>query len=82
MKQFETFCNRCRRKIIMTWSEKNHRWVPCDCEIGKYRENGGPFTYVDPYGNIKRGARAEFGATDAEFGYQQHRRSCTGVMAG
>lgn len=81
MKQFETFCKCCGRKILMTWSEGSNRWVPCEPEIFRYRRSGGPFTYVNPEGKICRGERLGRGYFDpsAEFGYQRHRTDCAKV---
>ena len=81
MKQFETFCKRCGQKILMTWSEKDRRWVPCDPEIRRYRRSGGPFTYVNTEGAICRGERIGRGYPEpkAEFGYQRHRAYCSGI---
>ena len=76
MRQFETFCKRCGRKILMTRNEKEGRWVPCEPEIRKYEPEGGPFTYVTPEGKVCRGKRMPVGYLGGEWGYQKHRIDC------
>ena len=81
MTQFETFCKRCGRKILMTRNEQNGRWVPCDPEIRRYRRGDGSFTYVNPEGQVFRGELVGRGFFDpnAEFGYQRHSADCAYV---
>lgn len=79
MRQFETFCKRCGRKIIMTLDEKTGRWVPCDTEIHKYIPGGGPFTYVNTEGQKRRGEKTTSYDWDGEWGYRQHRADCATV---
>ena len=78
MKQFETFCKRCGKKIIMTYSNRSKRWIPCDPEIFRFKRDGGSFPYVDPEGNMCLGTRitGEQANSFDEFGYQRHRVDC------
>lgn len=76
MKQFETFCKNCGRKIIMTYNEKSDRWVPCEPDIFRYVRNAGPSAYVNPDGEIYRGKRMAVDYLGGEWGYQKHRRDC------
>ena len=76
MRQFETFCRRCGRKIIMTMNEKTGRWVPCDTDIRRYVPGGGPNAFVDPEGKIRYGKRTFSGNTAGEWGYEKHRADC------
>ena len=79
MRQFETHCRRCGRKILMTYNEKDGRWVPCDPEIHKYRKSGGPFTYIDADGKLCRGERTFSGDPGGGWGYRKHRADCAMV---
>lgn len=80
-KEFETFCRRCGRKILMIQNERDGRWVPCDTEIRRYRHSGGPFTFVDVCGILWRGERTFSGDPAGEWGYQKHRTDCAEVNA-
>lgn len=71
-RQFETFCKRCGRKILMTRNERDGRWVPCDPEIRKYHRSGGPCAYVNTDGMLCYGTPS----ADGEWGYRKHRRNC------
>jgi len=81
MKQFTTLCRYCGKMIVMTFSGKDGRWVPCDPEIYRFRRSGGPFTYVNTEGVICRGERVNcrFTDTSAEYGYRRHRKDCANV---
>lgn len=71
-RQFETFCRRCGRKILMTRNERDGRWVPCDPEIRKYKPSGGSCTYVNTDGILCYGKLD----VNGEWGYRKHRRDC------
>lgn len=76
MKQFETFCKCCGRKIIMTYSSTRKRWVPCNPDIRRYREEAGPYIFVNPYGDIRHGVPTDSRDPGGEWGYQRHRMEC------
>lgn len=70
--QFMTKCRRCGRQILMTRNVRTGQWVPCDPEIRRYVQSGGPETYVTPEGVLLHGQRDYNG----EIGYRRHRRDC------
>lgn len=73
MNQFYKICRDCGKQILMTRCEETGRWMPCDSLIMRFTPAGGPETYINEDGKLCRGYRSK----DGEFGYKNHRRSCS-----
>ena len=69
--QFYSICRCCGKQILMTRCEDTGRWIPCDPYVVRFRSSGGPETFVDTKGILRRGVRDENG----EIGYRKHRRA-------